>query len=459
MTTALALLLLCLLLLSLAGLAATRHPWLPQLVRYGCAAVSAGFAGLGLAGLALEGGAPLLLPVGPPWAPLSLELDGLSAFFLVPLGLVGLAAMLYAAARETAAMPRRLVPYPLFLAGMALTVLAADGITLLLGFEAMSLASWALLAAGHVEEERREAARLYLGFALFGAACLIPAIGLMTGLAGDFSFAALRAAPPEGWRAGAVLLLVVAGAGAKAGLVPLHPWLPPAHAAAPAAGSALLSAAMTKVALYVLARLLLDLGGPAQPLWWGLPLMVLGAASAVLGGLRATQETDAKRLLACSTIEHVGLVALGLGLAAALRAADLGPLAALAAGAALFHLLAHAVFKALLFLAAGEMLHGAGARRLDGMGGLIHAMPLVGWCALAGAAAAAALPPLAGFAGEWLLFQALLAAWRVGALGFQILVMAALAAAALGAALGAAAMLRFWGLAFLGRPRTPRTLG
>lgn len=431
-----------------------------MLLHAGCLAVSAAFAGIAATALTLGGGgAPLLLPVGPPWAPLSLALDGLSAWFLLLLGLCGTAAGVVALRQEAEAPRRRLLPYPLFLAGMALTLLAADGFSLLLGFEVMSIASWLLVAHDHEREENREAARLYLGFAIFGAACLIAATGLLVGRAGDFSFAALRAAPPEGLQALLVLLLVVAGAGSKAGLVPLHAWLPVAHPIAPSTVSALMSGAMTKVALYVLARLLLDLGGPAQPLWWGLPLLLAGAASALLGALRANLGSDSKTILACSTIEHVGLVAMGLGLAAILRAADLGPLAALAAGAALLHALAHGLFKTLLFLVAGEIAANAGSRRLDSLGGLIHAMPVVAWCALGGAAAAAALPPLSGFAGEWLLLQALMAAWRVGDLGLQIVIAACTALAGLAAALGAAAMLRFWGLVFLGRPRSPRTLG
>ena len=459
MTVALALLLLGLVLLAPLGALAGKGA---RIVHGGGVAASAGFAALALAGL-LRGDEPvLLLPIGPPWAPLTLALDGLSAWFLLLLGLVGMACGLYGWTHEADAPPRRLVPYPLFLAGMALTLLAADGFTLLLGFEAMSLASWALLAAqaqGDGSEAERAAARLYLGFALFGAACLIPAIGLLAGLPGDLSFAGLRAAPPQGWQAAAVLALVLLGAGSKAGLVPLHGWLPIAHPVAPSHVSALMSGAMTKVALYVIARLALDLGGPAQPLGWGVPLLLLGAASALLGALRATQEVDGKTLLACSTVENIGFIAMAFGLSAVLRAADLTPLAALAAGAGLLHALAHGLFKTLLFLAMGELKHGAGSRRLDRLGGLIHAMPMVALCALAGAAAAAALPPLSGFAGEWLLLQALLSAWRVGALGLQVLVAACTAVAALSAALGAAAMLRFWGLAFLGRPRTPRTLG
>lgn len=417
------------------------------------------FASAGLGALAAGGTGPLALPLGTPFGPLTVALDPLSAWFLLLLGLAGAPAAVFALAHGRDLPPRALAAFPLFLGGMALTLVAADGLTLLLGFEAMSLASWALVAADHAREENRRAARLYLVFAALSAACLIPALGLLAGPAGDLSFAAIRQAPPEGWRAAAILGLIVAGAGAKAGLVPLHAWLPLAHPAAPSHVSALMSAAMTKVALYVAARLLLDLGGPAQPLWWGVPLVVLGAASAALGALRANLEEEGKTLLACSTIENVGFVAIGLGLAACFRAADLGALAALAAGAALLHAMAHATFKTALFLGFGEVAQAAGSRSLDRLGGLIHAMPWTAAAALVAAAAAASLPPLSGFAGEWLLLQALLAAWRVGELPFQLLALAVLALVALAAALGASAMVRFFGLVFLGRPRTPRVLG
>jgi len=402
--------------------------------------------------------APQALPLGPPWGRAVLALDGLSAWFLLLLGLSGAAASLFALGHAPAPA-RTLPPFPLFLAGMMLTLLAADAFTLLFGFELMSLASWALVAADHSRAENRRAARLYLTFAAFSAACLIPAFGLLAGPSGALDFASLRTTPPDGWRAAAVLLLGLLGAGAKAGLVPLHVWLPLAHPAAPSHVSALMSGAMTKVALYVLARLLLDLCGPVQPSWWGLPLLAVGAASALLGALRANLEEDAKTLLACSTIENVGFVTIGLGLALAFRGADLGTLAALAAGAALLHALNHGVFKTLLFLAAGAVAHAAGSRALDRLGGLIHAMPVTTACALAGALAAASLPPLSGFASEWLLLQALLAGWRVSDIAFQVAAAAAAAVAAMAAALAAAAMVRLFGLVFLGRPRTPRGAG
>lgn len=459
MLTALALLVGLLAALGAVAVPLASRPSGARLVFGATALAGLGLVAGGVAGL-LDGPSALNLPFGPPWAPARLALDPLSAWFLLPLGLsVGCAGLFAFGGAHGPVAPRELAPWPVFVAGMVLTVLAADGFTLLLGFEAMSVASWALVAHDHAQAENRRAARLYLGFAGFGGLCLVLAFGVLAGGAGDVAFAALRDSPPEGARAAAVLALVLAGAGSKAGIAPLHVWLPLAHPAAPSHVSAVMSGAMTKVALYVLARFAFDLMGPAQPFWLGAPLIALGAASAVIGALRANLEEDTKVLLACSTIENIGLIAMGLGLALAFRGADLPALAALAGAAALLHTLNHAVFKTLLFLVAGEVLHGALSRRLDRLGGLIHRMPVTAWAALAGVAAAASLPPLSGFASEWLLLQALLAAWRVGDIAFQMGVAAATALAALAAALAAAAMVRFWGLVFLGRARTPRAAG
>jgi hydrogenase-4 component B len=445
------LLVLALLLAAIASIA--RRRW--------AALVSLPLCGIGLL-LALAyllGGAPaqaLVLPIGLPGMNMSLALDGLSGFFLLLLMVVGTASC--AAALDSHGEYDSTAPFlPVFIAAMALTLLAGDAFSLLLGFELMSLASFALVLTNHREPEVRDAALLYFGMATLGAACLIPACALLGPLAGswDAPFSLLRAHPPEGWRAIAVLVLVLIGAGSKAGLAPLHVWLPPAHSAAPGHVSALMSAAMTKVALYVLVRLVFDLAGP-QPMWWAVPLLVLGAAGAVLGALRANMEGDIKAVLACSTVENIGLIVVGLGLALAARAADLLPLAGLAMGAALLHAMAHALFKSLLFLGAGATQHGAGTRRLDRLGGLIHRMPITTAAMLAGAAALAALPPTAGFAGEWSLFQAVLASPRVGGLGMQILVCLVAALMALAAALAAAAAVRLIGVGYLGRPRTPR---
>jgi len=417
----------------------------------GCGALIA--LGCLLAGLSP---ATLALPFGLPGVGMTLGIDTLSAFFLLLLFTSATACAVYSLHPHGTEQARTLPFFPPFIGAMALTLIAADGWSLVFGFELMSLASWAMVLARPDEAESRDAALLYLGMAAFGAACLIPMIGLLAPAAGDLRFAAMRAAAPGGWRATAILALVLLGAGSKAGLVPLHVWLPLAHPAAPSHVSALMSGAMTKVALYVIIRVVFDLCGPAQPMWWAVPLLAAGAASAVLGALRANTEPDTKSVLAASTIEHVGFIAIGLGIALAARAADLSSLAALALGGALLHALNHGVFKTLLFLGAGAAQTGAGTRLLSRLGGLIHPMPVTTACVLVGAAALAALPPLSGFASEWLLFQSVLAAPRIGGLGLQVLVTIVAALMALAAGLAAAAAVRLVGVAFLGRPRTPR---
>jgi hydrogenase-4 component B len=436
----------------------------PILVLGGSAALSA--LGALLAVACLVGGGPpaaLALPIGLPAGVLagggvSLVLDPLAAFFLLILFVSATFCAVYAIDQHDAEDRRALAGFPLFVATMALTVLAGDGFTLVLGFELMSLISWLMVLARHEDPVSRHAGLFYVGMALFGALCLIPALAFLAPSARgpDLHFAAMRAAPPEGWRAGVVLVLVLLGAGSKAGLAPLHPWLPLAHPAAPGHVSALMSGAMTKVALYVLIRLLFDVCGAAQPLWWGIPLLAMGAASALIGALRATAESDIKAVLASSTVENVGLVAIGIGLAMVARGADLPALATLALAGALLHALNHGVFKTLLFLCAGSAAHGAGTRALSRLGGLIHRMPVTTACVMVGAACLAGLPVFAGFAGEWLLLQAVLAAPRIGDLALQTLFTVLASVMALAIALAAVAAVRLVGVVFLGRPRTPR---
>ncbi len=444
---------------ALLGVGLVSAVWGARVAYFG-ATVLCGVGALLVAAFLLAGAPPSLiaLPIGLPGSSVLLGADGLSGFFLLLLFLAGTAAS--AAALDHHGGDDATAPaFPMFIAGMAITLLAADAFALLFGFEAMSLASFALVLTHHRDAPVRSAALLYLGMAAIGGACLTPAMALLAHqgkLGVDLSFAAMRANPPDGWRAVLVLALVLVGAGSKAGLVPLHVWLPPAHAAAPSPVSALMSGAMTKVALYVVVRVLFDLCGPAQPAWWGVPLLAMGAAGAVLGGLRANIEGDIKSVLACSTIENVGLIAVGLGVALAARATDLSALASLALAGALLHAMAHGLFKALLFLGAGAAHHGAGTRLLERLGGLIHGMPVVTGCVLVGAACLAALPPSSGFAGEWTLFQAVLGASRIGGIAFQTIICVVAMLMALGGALAASAAVRLVGVAFLGRPRTPR---
>jgi formate hydrogenlyase subunit 3/multisubunit Na+/H+ antiporter MnhD subunit len=427
------------------------------LVYGACATLCLVATGVALNAL-LARGAPdqAILPVGLPWIGARFRLDALSAAFLVVVDLGGALASLYAIGYgRHEAEPQRILPfYPAFLAAMNLVVLADDAFSFLVAWEVMSIASWALVLAHHKDPENRRAAHVYLLMASFGALSLLLGFGLLAGPAGGYGFDAIRAHPPAVTTAGLALGLVILGAGSKAGLVPLHAWLPLAHPAAPSHVSSLMSGVMTKVAIYAFVRVVFDLLGPPQ-VWWSVLVLVLGAASAVMGVLYALMQTDLKRFLAYSTVENVGIVFIGLGLALAFKAQNLALAAALAATAALFHVFNHALFKSLLFMGAGAVVNATGERDMEKMGGLISRMPQTALVFLVGAVAISALPPLNGFASEWLTFQAVLVSPQLSATALKFLVPAVGGMLALAAALTAAAMVRAFGVAFLGRPRSP----
>ncbi|WP_341990631.1 hydrogenase 4 subunit B [Azorhizobium sp. AG788] len=423
---------------------------------YGAALVVS-LAALTNALLALAGPATaLILPMGLPWIGAQFRLDALSAFFLVLINLGGAAASLYAIGYgRHAAEPQRVLPFfPAFLAGMNLVLVADDAFSFLLTWESMSLASWALVMADHRAGETRMAGYVYLLMASFGTLMLLLAFATLAGPEAGYAFSTMRAHGLSPVAAGLVLGLALLGAGSKAGLVPLHAWLPLAHPAAPSHVSALMSAVMTKVAVYGFIRIVFDLLG-APDWWWGIPVLALGGASAALGVLYALMQTDIKKVLAYSTIENIGIIFVGLGLALAFQANHLPTAAALALTAALFHALNHALFKSALFFGAGAVLTATGARELDRMGGLIHRMPATSALMLAACAAISALPPLNGFASEWLTFQAILLSPQLPAWGLKLMVPAVGALLALSAALAAACFVRLYGIAFLGRPRSP----
>jgi formate hydrogenlyase subunit 3/multisubunit Na+/H+ antiporter MnhD subunit len=397
----------------------------------------------------------LVMPLGLPWTGTHLRLDALSGFFLVLLGTGGAGASLFALGYgRHEAQPERILPfYPAFLAGLALVVVADDAFTFLFAWELMSLASWALVLAHHREPGNARAAFVYLVMAAFSGMALLLAFGLLAGGNGGYAFDSMRAARPDAAVAAAALVLALIGAGSKAGLVPLHVWLPLAHPAAPSHVSALMSGVMTKVAVYGFIRIAFDLLGPPQ--WWaGTVVLALGGITAVLGVLHAVMERDLKRLLAYSTVENIGIVFIGIGLALAFRANGFAAGAALALTAALFHALNHTLFKSLLFFGAGSVLHATGERDLEAMGGLIHRMPRTALAVLTGCAAIAGLPPLNGFASEWLTFQAILLRPELPQWGLKLMIPVAGALLALAAALAACCFVRAFGIAFLGRPRT-----
>jgi formate hydrogenlyase subunit 3/multisubunit Na+/H+ antiporter MnhD subunit len=398
----------------------------------------------------------LTLPIGLPWLGAHFRLDALASFFLVVVNLGGAAASLYGLGYgHHDPAPHRVLPFfPAFLVGMNLVVLADDAFSYLLCWEFMSLASWALVVAHHREPGNAKAGYVYLVMASFGTLALLLAFGLLAGPAGDYGFAAIRAAQHTPYAAALVLILMLLGAGSKAGLVPLHVWLPLAHPAAPSHVSALMSGVMTKVAIYGFIRVVFDLLGP--PTWSASVIVLfLGGITAVTGILYAMMEKDLKRLLAYSTIENVGIVFVSLGLALAFQANGLKLAAALAFTAALFHVLNHSFFKSLLFFGAGAVLTSTGERDMDKLGGLIHRMPLTSFVFLVGCVAISALPPFNGFVSEWLIFQAVLQSPELPQWALKIIVPAVGALLALAAALAAACFVKAFGVTFLGRPRSP----
>ncbi len=438
------------------AVAIARNPAATAIV-YGAslaAAIVALFAGVAHL---LGTGAPVsvTLPLGLPWLGSHFRLDALSAFFLAVVNLGAAAASLFALGygrHETA--PQRVLPfYPAFLAGMNLVVLADDAFTFLVSWEFMSLSSWALVMAHDRERDNVYAGYVYLVMASFGTLALLLTFGLLAGPDGSYGFDAMRAAHSSAQYAALVLILALVGAGSKAGLVPLHVWLPLAHPAAPSHVSALMSGVMTKVAVYGFVRIVFDLLGPPE-WWWSMLVLALGGITAVMGVLYALMQQDLKRILAYSTIENIGIIFAALGLALAFKAYGMMTAAALALTAGLLHVFNHSLFKSLLFFGSGAILHATGERDIDRLGGLIHRMPQTAFVFLAGTVAISALPPFNGFVSEWLTFQAILLSPQLPSWGLRLLVPAAGALLALAATLAAACFVRAFGITFLGRPRS-----
>jgi hydrogenase-4 component B len=451
------------LLAAAATAAGAGRPALARPVGYGGAALG-GAGGLVLAGWILLGGegARVRLAAPTPFLELGLRVDALAAVFTLALSAavlaVSVAAIGYARRYDHHGGARLAVLYNLFAATMLLVLLADGVFAFLLAWEVMSLVGYLLVVHEHERAEVRRAGFVYLVMAHLGTGFIV--VGLLLLVAGtpgaplEFGRLAVAAAalPPLA-RDGAFLACLI-GFGVKAGCVPLHVWLPRAHPVAPGHVSALMSGVMLKTALYGLARVAFDVLG-SGPAWWGWLVLGLGLLSALLGILYALVERDLKRLLAYSSIENVGLVLIGFGAALVLSARGAGAGAGLALAAALLHVLNHALFKPLLFVGAGAVDHAAGTRDLDRLGGLVRRMPQTGALFLVGALAIAALPPLNGFASEWLTFQALLVLAADPASPLAALAgLAAAAMLALTAGLAAAGFVKAFGIGFLGLARS-----
>jgi formate hydrogenlyase subunit 3/multisubunit Na+/H+ antiporter MnhD subunit len=397
-----------------------------------------------------------VLPLGLPGLPFHLRLDPLAAFFLMVIGATAAGVSAFAAGyfRKGEGTPPGLLclEYHVVLASMALVVVADDAYAFMVMWETMALSSFFLVIANHRLAEIRQAGYLYLLIAHIGAIGILLSFGVLQANTGDYTFANMRAQHLSPFWASVAFLLALFGFGAKAGIVPLHVWLPEAHPAAPSPVSALMSAVMLKTAVYGLLRVTFDLL-PAQLWWWGVVLLAIGLASALFGVVFAAVQVDMKRLLAYSSIENVGLVFAGIGLAVLFSAYGMKPMSALALTAALYHVASHAFFKSLLFVGTGAVLHATGQRSLGKLGGLVRLMPWVTWLTLVGTLASAGLPPLGGFVSEWLLLQSFLFSPGLPSSFLNMLVPVVAALIALVAALSGYTMVKFFGVVFLGQPR------
>ena len=388
-----------------------------------------------------------------PLSGVQLEMNALGGFFMaltaavaIPVGIYSIG---YARREHLGAVP--LTVLPLFVAAMLLVPAAGSVTTFLLAWELMALASLVLVLTDHSRREVRAAGLFYAVMTQLGFAAILIGLMVLSAAGGADRFAELRTVP-DGTRT-AVFLLTLAGFGSKAGLVPLHAWLPRAHPEAPSAVSALMSAAMVNLGIYGIVRIDLQLLGPG-PRWWGLTLLAVGAISALYGVLEASVATDLKRLLAYSTTENIGLITLALGAATLFADAGTHAPATIAMAAALVHLIAHAAFKSLGFLGAGSVLVATGLRDLDRLGGLARRMPattvLFGLAALG----ASGLPLGAGFVSEWLLLQSLIHAASDHNVVVALTTPLAVGAVALTTGVGVAAMVKAFGIGFLARPRS-----
>lgn len=421
-----------------------------------CAASAVGFV-LALFILFSGRGFRMELPSPLPGGRMLLAADPLSALFLLPVFLVPALGAIYGLGywpeSEHLRDARKLRFFMgLLAASMAVVMLARSGVGFLVAWEVMALAAFFAATTEDRQPAVREAGWIYLVATHVGTLCLFGMTALLRATTGSFAWEAPAAGLAIDGSAHVVFLLALAGFGAKAGLFPFHFWLPGAHAGAPSHVSAVMSGVMLKVGLYGLLRVVSLYAAP--PSWWGGLLLVLGAVSALYGATLAAGQGDVKRLLAYSSIENVGIIATGIGVALLGRSAARPEWVALGLGGALLHVLFHSLFKPLLFLGAGAVIHGTGTREMDLMGGLLRKMPKAGAAFAIGCAAVVALPPLNGFFSEFVVYLGLLRAFSGP--GEALLAGFAAPALALAGGVALAAFVRLFGIVFLGSPRSEK---
>ena len=452
-----------LVLAALAIVAAVVVPARLRSVASGAAVASAALAAVVTGVAALLGAAapglriPVALPMAAPLDPLVLAPDRLGGLFMALAGVVVALAALFGIgyAHGPAASRTGWTAFATFGIGMQLVPAAADAISFLLAWELMAAGSTALLLADHAAREPvRRATVWYSVMTHVSFLLLLAGFGVLAAAAGGTSWSAMSAAAITGPAATTGFVVLVAGFAIKAGLVPVHVWLPRAHPEAPSHMSAAMSAAMVKMGVYGLLLVTLRLL-PHGPRWWALVLIALGALSALYGILQASVQTDLKKLLAYSTTENVGLITTAIGVGLLLRDAGQNGVADVALVASLLLAVSHAAFKSVLFLGAGSVLHATGERDLDLLGGLAARMPWTSGAFGIGALGAAALPVTSGFVAEWVLLQALIHVQARADRMLAIVIPITMGIVALTVGLGLLTFVKAYGIGFLARPRTP----
>jgi hydrogenase-4 component B len=449
-----------------AGLLFLRHERLANVCSFGCATLAA-LCGAVACVMSLAAGAttaaPLqlqLLPTLIPYVQFTVRLDPLSAFFGLLVSLLAFALSLYSIGYARGFYGRKNVGvlgafFNLMLLATTLVVMADNAFFFLMVWEIMALSAYCLVSFEHEKPETRSAGVLYFVMSHIGTGCIMLGFLLLFQASGGYDFAGFHALGDKmspGSRDAAFLLFLI-GFGIKAGIIPLHTWLPAAHPVAPSNVSAFMSGVLIKTGIYGMARVFFYfLGTP--PMWWGVTVLGIGTISAVLGVLYALMQHDLKRLLAYHSIENIGIILMGFGASLMFLKTGHPLLATLALIAGLYHTINHAVFKGLLFLGAGAVLHATHTRDMEHMGGLAKRMPQTAFCFLIGAVAISALPPLNGFVSEWLTYQSLLEGFGTTDSLLRLMFPIGGALLALTSALAAACFVKAFGITFLAQPRS-----
>ena len=449
-----------------AGLASFRAPRRARIGAFGFA-LGGALLEILAAALALARGdaATISLPFGVALFSWTVRLNPLSAYFNLILGILAAAVSIYSFGYLRPMEGRRNVGvmgffYNVMLLSLTLVFAAANAFFFLVAWEVMALSAYCLVIFEHEKEQTRRAGVVFLIMSHAGTGLLLIAFLIFAQASGSLDFASfhlLASKLPE-WERGAVFVLFFLGFGVKAGIIPIHVWLPAAHPVAPSNISALMSGIVIKTGIYGMALVFFDFFD-MTPVWAGMLVLGTGVLSALLGVLYALMEHDLKRLLAYHSIENIGIILIGFGAALVFRTYGHPALAALALIAGLYHTLNHAIFKCLLFLGAGSVLQATGTRNMEEMGGLIRPMPVTALCFLTGAVAISGLPPLNGFVSEWLTYQALLGGFGSTGSLWRVVFPIAGALLALTAALAAACFVKAFGISFLALPRSDKAAG